>query len=152
MRVGPRAEEQRQEPALEDVDETRKGVVSFAKPAVGLFGRRQRQRPLRAEHAEESGLETDEAGRLDARGFDVRIGKFEIRILADGHEFVGELARVADAGLARIFSFEPPQNGQQVEPPGLGDEFRAECHKTPRSPMRGGQRMISPRSGVRTTV
>ena len=59
-------------------------VVSFAQPVVRLFGRRQRQRALRAEHAEKSRLEADEAGRLDARGLDVRIGKLEIGILRRG--------------------------------------------------------------------
>ncbi len=147
VRIRPGAEEQREEAALEDVDESGESVVPFAKPAVSLLGRRERQRALRAEHAEESRLEADEAGRLDARRVDVRIGKFEIGILAEGDEFVGERARVADARLARIFALEPPQDGEQIEPPGLGDKLVAERHETPLSPMRGGQRMISPRSG-----
>ena len=79
-------------------------------------------------------------------------GNSKYGILSEGDEFVGEIARVADPRLLRIFPFEPPQHGQKVESPGLGDEFRAERHDMPRSPMRGGQRMISPRSGVRTIV
>src|SRR5208283_4351627 len=67
-------------------------------------------------------------------------------------ELLGKRARVADARFARVLALEPPQDGQEVEPPGLRLEFVAELHWTPRSPMRGGQRMISPRSGVRTTV
>src|SRR5207248_3089209 len=107
---------------------------------------------LRPEHAEESGLETNEAGRRDARHLDVRVGKFEIGILSEDDELVRETARLADPRLRGIFPFEPPQHGQEVEPPGLRMEFGAERHEIPLSPMRGGQRMISPRSGVRTTV
>ena len=56
-RVRPGAKEQRQETALEDIDETRKRVVPFEKPTVRFFGRGQRQGALRAEHAQETGLE-----------------------------------------------------------------------------------------------
>ena len=153
-RVRPGAKEQREEPALEDVDETRKRVVAFEQPTVGLFGRRQRQRALRAEHAQEAGHETHAPGRFDARGFEVRVGKFEIRILRrSSTNSSREPARVADARLGRIFALEPPQTRRTDRSARARRRVPARnVTETPRSPMRGGQRMISPRSAVRMTV
>ena len=59
-------------------------------------------------------------------------------------------ARFADARFGRIFPFEAPQNAEQIEAPRLGLKLRAEHQRTPLRPRRGGQRIISPRSTVRT--
>ena len=151
-RVRPGAKEQRQETALEDVDETRKRVVPFEKPIVRFFGRGQGQGALRAEHAQEAGLETHAPVRVDRRGFEVRVGEFEIGVLRDLDEFVLEPARLANARFGRILPFEAPQNAEQIEAPRLGLKLRAEGHSRPLKPRRGGQRIISPRSTVRTIV
>src|SRR5262249_19642015 len=47
-RIRPGAEEQREKAALEYVDEARKRVVARAQPRIGLVGRGQRKRALRA--------------------------------------------------------------------------------------------------------
>ncbi len=57
-------------------------------------------------------------------------------------------------------AFEMPQHGEIVEPPWLGFQFvhearvklRGLAHSGLRIPMRGGHRMISPRSTERITV
>ena len=102
-RVRPGAKEQRQEAALENVDETRKRVVAFEQPAVRLFRRGQRQGALRAEHAQEPRHEAHAPVRFDRRGFEVRVGKFEIGVLRDLDEFVREPTRFADARFVRDF-------------------------------------------------
>ena len=108
-RVRPGAKEQRKKAALENVDETGERVVPLKQPAVGFFRRRERQGALRAEHAQETGHETHAPVRSDHRCFEVRIGKFEIRVLRDLDEFVLEPARFADPRFGRIFPFEAPQ-------------------------------------------
>ncbi len=151
-RIRPGAKEQSQEAALEEVDEARKRVVPFKKPTVRFFSRGQREGALRAEHAQEASHETHAPVGSDRRGFEVRVWKFEIRVLRDLDEFVVELTRFADAGFARIFPFKTPQDAEQIEAPRLSLKLRAEHQRTPRRPSRGGQRIISPRSTVRMIV
>src|SRR5262249_57037609 len=65
---------------------------------------------------------------------------------------------VADARLVRGGALEMPQHGEIVEPPRLVFEIAQERHRRladhngARAPMRGGHRMISPRSVERITV
>src|ERR1700722_10545267 len=151
-RVRPGAKEQRQKTALEEVGETRKRVVPFEKPIVRFFRRGQRQGPLRAEHAKEPGLEEHAPAWVDLRGLEVRVGEFKVGVLRDLDEFVRKPARLANARFGRVFPFEAPQNAEQIEAPGLGCKLRAEGHRRPLKPRRGGQRIISPRSTVRMIV
>ena len=151
-RVGPGAKEQRDEPALKNVGETRKSVVALQQPTIALFGGRQRQRALRPEHAEEARDKAHPPRGLHYRVFEIGGGKLHVRVLRDDEIFLGELRGVADARLVGVLTLEAPQRRQHVEAPGLGDEFVAKSHETPLRPRRGGQRMISPRSLVRTTT
>ena len=151
-RVRPGAKEQGQEAALEDVDETRKRIVALQEPEIALLGRRQRQRALRAEHAQKPGDEAHPSAGLRGRRLERRGGKFHVGILRDDDKFLVERRRIANARLAGIVALEASQRREDVKPPGLGDEVGAEAHETPLNPARGGQRMISPRSLVRTTT
>ncbi len=124
-------------------------------PAVGLLGRRQRQRALRAEHAEKPRLEANDGrtGRSLA-AVDVRVRKLEIRVFAERRRTRRRaFVAIADARLARILPLEPAQHGEEGRTARARPRSSARnVTDTPRSPMRGGQRMISPRSSVRTTV
>ena len=50
--IRPGAEEQLDEPMVEQVEKTRKGLVLGEEVMIALLGQRERQRPLRAEQAE----------------------------------------------------------------------------------------------------
>src|SRR5579872_5222100 len=151
-RVGPGAEEQGEKTALENVGEARKGVVAIEQPVIGLFGRGQRQSALRTEHAEEAGDEAHAPVALALGGLERGGGELQVRILGDDDIFVGESLGVADARPLGMLALVTAQRVEQVEPPRLGEKALFRLHRSPLLPMRGGQRMISPRSAVRMTV
>ena len=59
---------------------------------------------------------------------------------------------VANSGLAGIGPLDLPQHIEKIEFPGLGRHSINQFHSDLLVPIRGGQRMISPRSVVETTV
>ena len=60
---------------------------------------------------------------FDRRGYEIRIGEFEIGVLRDFDEFVLEPARLANARLARVLPLEAPQHAEEIEAPRLGLKF-----------------------------
>ncbi len=88
------------------------------------------KRPLRAEHAQEPGFETNDAARIDARGFEGRGGKLEIGIFAERRRYSSASVRASPMrGFPGFSRSSRRRTAQQVEPPGLGDEFGAERHR-----------------------
>ena len=79
-------------------------------------------------------------------------GELEVGHLAEVDVLLAAGGAVTDPRSIRIGSLELTQGIEEIEPPGLGLHLVDQRHSGLRVPMRGGHRMISPRSGVETTV
>ena len=149
--IGPRPEEQLEKPAVEQVQEAGECVIAHHQPAQALVRRGQRQRALRAEQAEkldddlQSALSLRNCGKIGCR-------KFEIGILTEIDILLAAGGAVTDPRAVGICPLELPQHVIEIEPPGFSLHLVEQFHSELRVPIRGGHRMISPRSVVEMTV
>jgi len=136
---------------IQDVEEARKGVVAHQVPGIGFLGRRQRQRALRPEQAEKFHDQLEPAVANDG-ALEVGRRELEIGILPEIDIFLAPRRALADPGALRVRALELAQHMVEIEAPGLGGELLEQRHSPLRMPMRGGHRMISPRSVEEITV
>ncbi|MGY4292929.1 hypothetical protein ACVWXN_001024 [Bradyrhizobium sp. i1.4.4] len=150
-RIGPGAKEELQKASVEQIEKAREGVIPHQPPTEALVGGGKRQRALRPQETEKFDEYPEPATHV-VDGRKVGGGELQIRHLAEVDILLAACSAVTDPRSIRVGALELAQRIKEIEPPGLRLHLVDQRHRGLRVPMRGGQRMISPRSGVETTV
>ncbi|MOA19650.1 hypothetical protein D3C78_1400480 [compost metagenome] len=138
---------------MEDIEEGLAGRVGMVALALAhVFGQVQWQWPVGPTEAEEELLQ---ARRLVAVGADRgqgRRGEPAVQALAQAHWLVGQAQGMAEAWQLGVLRLEAAQRLEEVVRPRLVLHGLQGVHKVGLRPGLAAQRMISPRSLVRSTV
>ena len=168
----PGTVEERQQAMVEDIEKAgQRRVAAEAKALAHVLRQVQRHRSLRAEQAEEADAQARCRFAAHLEALQRRRGEIELGILAEPQRFREWPQRFPEARQVRAQGLDASQHGKEVvlarcapqrieQPAELafavahgGQRQRRLCalgHSASRMPMRGGQRITSPRCVVRS--
>ena len=152
-RIRPGSKEKLEEPVVEDVEETREGLVIVDHPSIRLLGGTEGQCALRSQKPEETHEEAEPSGIVPARRLDGGGRKLHEGVLPEQDVVLAQGRAVADAGLAGVEALCPAQDVEDVIDPGLVQQVGPRArHVSLLRPTRGGNRAMTPRSTLLSTV